>query len=157
MLNQSYFHTMKFNLGDYDLGDLGLGDFSLGDLGLGDFNLGDFDLIPTHLIFINPWLRVIYKLPAELVETEVVFDWAWQVDSSVCTHSRHLPSSCNRMRNMLSRVAGIVSGISRTMNNTKHNNNNKTVNKQTRWHLHSASIYTAVISALVQCINMDAF
>ena len=45
MLNQSYFHTMKFNLGDYDLGDLGLGDFSLGDLGLGDFNL-DFDLIP---------------------------------------------------------------------------------------------------------------
>ena len=36
MLNQSYFHTMKFNLGDYDLGDLGLG----------DFNLEDFDLIP---------------------------------------------------------------------------------------------------------------
>ena len=53
MLNQSYFHTMKFNLGDYDLGDLCLGDFSLGDLGLGDFNLGDFnlgdfDLIPTR-------------------------------------------------------------------------------------------------------------
>ena len=46
MLNQSYFHTMKFNLGDYDLGDLGLGDFRLGDLGL-DFNLGDFDLIPS--------------------------------------------------------------------------------------------------------------
>ena len=51
MLNQSYFHTMKFNLGDSDLGDLGLGDFSQGDLGLGDFNLGDsnlgdFDLIP---------------------------------------------------------------------------------------------------------------
>ena len=40
MLNRSYFHTMKFNLGDYDLGVLGLGDFSLGDLGL-DFNLGD--------------------------------------------------------------------------------------------------------------------
>ena len=36
MLNQSYFHTMKFNSGDCDLGDLGLGDFSL----------GDFDLIP---------------------------------------------------------------------------------------------------------------
>ena len=46
MLNQSYFHTMKFNLGDYELGDLGLGYFSLGDLGLGYFNLGDFDLIP---------------------------------------------------------------------------------------------------------------
>ena len=46
MLNQSYFHTMKFN---YDLGDLGLGDFSLGDLGLGDFNLGDFDLIPMRV------------------------------------------------------------------------------------------------------------
>ena len=42
MLNQSYFHTMKFNLGDYDLGDLGLGEFSLGDLGL-----GDLDLIPS--------------------------------------------------------------------------------------------------------------
>ena len=49
MLNQSYFHILKFNL-DYDQGDLGLGDFSLGDLGLGDFNLDfnlrDFDLIP---------------------------------------------------------------------------------------------------------------
>ena len=55
MLNQSYFHSMKFNLGDYDLGDLGLGDFSL-DLGLGDFNLGDFDLIPqscNQLILIS--------------------------------------------------------------------------------------------------------
>ena len=41
MLNQSYFHTMKFNLEDYDLGDLGLGEFILGD-----FNLGDSDLIP---------------------------------------------------------------------------------------------------------------
>ena len=50
MLNQSYFHTMKFNLGDYDLGDLGLGDFSLGDLGLGDFNLGDFNLGDFDLI-----------------------------------------------------------------------------------------------------------
>ena len=46
MLNQSYFHTMKFYLGDNDLGDLGLEDFSLRDLVLGDFNLGDFDLIP---------------------------------------------------------------------------------------------------------------
>ena len=49
MLNQSYFHTIKFNLGDYDLGDLGL-DFSLGDLGLGDFNLGDFNLGDFDLI-----------------------------------------------------------------------------------------------------------
>ena len=40
MLNQSYFHTMKFSLRDYDLGDLGLG----------DFNLGDFDLIPIFNI-----------------------------------------------------------------------------------------------------------
>ena len=38
-VNQSYFHTVKFNLGDYDPGD-----FSLGDLGLWNFNLGDFDL-----------------------------------------------------------------------------------------------------------------
>ena len=58
MLNQSYFHTMKFNLGDYDLGDLGLGDFSLGDLGLGDFNLGDFnlgdfDLIPDFAAIVH--------------------------------------------------------------------------------------------------------
>ena len=43
MLNQSYFHTKKFNLGDNDLGDLGLGDLAL------DFNLGDFDLIPLVL------------------------------------------------------------------------------------------------------------
>ena len=35
MLNQSYFHTMKFNLRDYDLGYSGLGDFSLGDFSLG--------------------------------------------------------------------------------------------------------------------------
>ena len=40
MLNQSYFHTLKFNLGDYDQGYLGLG----------DFNLGDFDLIPRKTI-----------------------------------------------------------------------------------------------------------
>ena len=39
-LNQSNFHTMKFNLGDYDLGDLGLG----------DFNLGDFHLIPVCVV-----------------------------------------------------------------------------------------------------------
>ena len=64
MPNQSYFHSMKFNLGDYDLGDLGLGDFSLGDLGLGDFNLGDFDLIPfippprSHLGEIKSMLRI---------------------------------------------------------------------------------------------------
>ena len=49
MLDQSYFHTMKFNVGDYELGDLGLGDYELGDLGL-DFILGDFDLIPICLI-----------------------------------------------------------------------------------------------------------
>ena len=51
MLNQSYFHTLKFNLGDYDLRDSGLEDCNLGDLGLedfilGDFNFRDFDLIP---------------------------------------------------------------------------------------------------------------
>ena len=34
MPNQSYFHTMKFNLGDYDLGDLCLGGRSLGDFDL---------------------------------------------------------------------------------------------------------------------------
>ena len=39
MLDQSYFHTMKFNL-----------DYELGDLGLLDFSLGDFDLIPICLI-----------------------------------------------------------------------------------------------------------
>ena len=41
MLNQSYFHTMKFNLGD-----LGLGDFSLGDFGvMPPFCPVEFDLL----------------------------------------------------------------------------------------------------------------
>ena len=39
---QSYFHTMRLNLGDYDLGDLRLGDFSLQDLGLEDYNFRRF-------------------------------------------------------------------------------------------------------------------
>ena len=42
MLNQSYFHPMKFILGDYDLGGLGLGGFSL----------GGFVLIPVYYIYI---------------------------------------------------------------------------------------------------------
>ena len=50
MLNQSNFHTMKFNLGDYDL-DLGRGDFNL------DFNLGDFDLIPA--CYLTPFLNYL--------------------------------------------------------------------------------------------------
>ena len=47
MLNQSYFHTIKFNLGDYYLGDLGLGDFNI------NFNLGDLDLIPKTLVAVS--------------------------------------------------------------------------------------------------------
>ena len=50
MLNQSYFHTMKFNLGDYGLGDPGLGDFNL-----------DFDLIPCVLYKRNISSNYIIK------------------------------------------------------------------------------------------------
>ena len=64
MLNQSYFHTMKCNLGDYDLRDLGLEDFNL-----------DFDLMPIlqrntleFIDFINTATK-IQKLGASSFQT----------------------------------------------------------------------------------------
>ena len=58
MLNQSYFHTMKFNLGDYDLRDLGLGDFSLGDFDL----IPKLELVYAQLCFkSNIILYIVYK------------------------------------------------------------------------------------------------